>query len=64
MLHAVGQGYLGVKIRKGNKRVSEVLSKIVCDKSTREVLAQRMLLRTLEGGCSVPIAVKTMGTKT
>lgn len=59
MLHAVGQGALGIETRKDDKRTIELLSKIGCDRSTRQALAERQLMRTLEGGCSVPIGVET-----
>lgn len=59
MLHAVGQGALGIETRKGDKRTIELLSRIGCDRSTRQALAERQLMRTLEGGCSVPIGVET-----
>lgn len=59
MLHAVGQGALGIEIRKGDARVAKLLSKIGCERTTLAVLAERSLMRTLEGGCSVPIGVET-----
>lgn len=59
MLHAVGQGALGIETRKGDTRVEELLSRIGCEKSTRQALVERSLMRTLEGGCSVPIGVET-----
>jgi len=59
MLHAVGQGALGIEIRKEDTRTAELLSKIGCDRTTMQVLAERNLMRTLEGGCSVPIGVET-----
>lgn len=58
MLYAVGQGGLGIETRIGDTRVRELLSKIECDRSTREALTERSLMRTLEGGCSVPIGVE------
>lgn len=59
MLHAVGQGALGIEIRKGDTRIQKLLSRIGCEKTTRQALAERSLMRTLEGGCSVPIGVET-----
>lgn len=59
MLHAVGQGALGIETRKGDKRVEELLSRIGCERTMRAALAERSLMRTLEGGCSVPIGVET-----
>ena len=59
MLHAVGQGALGIETRKDDRRVQELLRRIGCNRSTRQALAERSLMRTLEGGCSVPIGVET-----
>jgi hydroxymethylbilane synthase len=62
MLHAVGQGALGIESRKDDQAVAELLSRIGCDRTTRAVLAERQLMRILEGGCSVPIGVETRWT--
>lgn len=59
MLHAVGQGALGIEIRKNDAAMKEILSKVRCERTTRACSAERALLRTLEGGCSVPIGVET-----
>lgn len=59
ILHAVGQGALGLEIRKGDAAVLELLNQLVDRKSTLACLAERALMRTLEGGCSVPIGVET-----
>ncbi|KAK2598236.1 hypothetical protein N8I77_011661 [Diaporthe amygdali] len=59
ILHAVGQGALGLEIRKGDDAVLELLNQLVDQKSTLACLAERALMRTLEGGCSVPIGVET-----
>lgn len=59
MLHAVGQGALGIETRTDDARTAELLSKIGCDRTTKQILAERSLMRTLEGGCSVPIGVET-----
>ena len=59
MLHAVGQGALGIEIRKNDEKTREMLSNIKCERTTRACSAERALLRALEGGCSVPIGVET-----
>ena len=59
MLHAVGQGALGIEIRRDDKVVHEMLSKIGHKETTLAALAERSLLRTLEGGCSAPLGVET-----
>ena len=55
MIPAVGQGALGIEIHKDNKFVDEVLQSIHHEETYSAVLAERALLRTLEGGCQVPI---------
>lgn len=59
MLHAVGQGALAIEIREGDERVIKVLGALSNTPSTLAGLAERSLMRTLEGGCSVPIGVET-----
>lgn len=55
MLPAVGQGALGIEINKDNKFVDEIVQSIHNENTYMAVLAERSLLRTLEGGCQVPI---------
>lgn len=55
ILPAVGQGALGIEINKQNKFVDELLQSIHHDETYKAVLAERALLKTLEGGCQVPI---------
>ncbi|KAF4460369.1 porphobilinogen deaminase [Fusarium albosuccineum] len=57
--HAVGQGALGLEIRKGDKETLDFVNRLGDQKSTLACLAERALMRTLEGGCSVPIGVET-----
>ncbi|VEU19738.1 DEKNAAC100441 [Brettanomyces naardenensis] len=59
MYHAVGQGALGIEILKNDKRLQKVCEKIGCRSSTLKCVAERALLRKLEGGCSVPVGVWT-----
>lgn len=59
MLHAVGQGALGIEIRREDRRMREMLARIGHDETTFAALAERSLLRTLEGGCSAPLGVET-----
>lgn len=59
ILHAVGQGALGLEIRKGDTQTLDLLNQLVDQKSSLACLAERALMRTLEGGCSVPIGVET-----
>jgi len=64
-LPSVGQGALGIEIHKENRMVKELLFPIHHDDTYTAILAERSLLRTLEGGCKVPIgataAVKPNG---
>ncbi|MCL5027769.1 MAG: hydroxymethylbilane synthase [Bacteroidetes bacterium] len=55
ILPAVGQGALGMEINEENNFVEEILNKLHDEATYKAVLAERALLRTLEGGCQVPI---------
>jgi hydroxymethylbilane synthase len=55
ILPAVGQGALGLEIKTTNHFADKIV-KSIHDKNTySEVLAERALLKKLEGGCQVPI---------
>jgi hydroxymethylbilane synthase len=55
VLPAVGQGALGIETRADNKIVNEIVKSIHHENTYTAVLAERALLKTLEGGCQVPI---------
>lgn len=55
ILPAVGQGALGIETRKDSKELNEILASLHHEDTYRAILAERSLLRTLEGGCQVPI---------
>jgi hydroxymethylbilane synthase len=55
-LPAVGQGSLAVEARTGDERVGVLLAPLGHEPSALGVCAERALLRTLQGGCQVPIA--------
>lgn len=59
MLYAVGQGALGIEIRKDDQQVLHMLQNIGHKETTFACLAERSLLRTLEGGCSAPLGVES-----
>lgn len=59
MLYAVGQGALGIEIRADDWVTERLLAKIADKETTLACLAERSLLRTLEGGCSAPLGVET-----
>ncbi|MBS3944322.1 MAG: hydroxymethylbilane synthase [Melioribacter sp.] len=55
ILPAVGQGALGIETRDDNLFAQKVLKKIHHEKTFVAVRAERALLKSLEGGCQVPI---------
>lgn len=55
ILPAVGQGALGIEIRVGDEGVAELVQTLHHYPTAQATLAERALLRTLEGGCQVPI---------
>ena len=59
LLHAVGQGSLGIEIRSDDEKTLELLKPLNHRESRLRCLAERSLMRALEGGCSVPIGVET-----
>lgn len=59
LLHAVGQGSLGIEIRSGDEKTMKLLKPLNHRESRLRCLAERSLMRALEGGCSVPIGVET-----
>jgi hydroxymethylbilane synthase len=57
--HAVGQGALAVEVRAGDSRILELLMPLVHIPTIQAVTAERAFLRILQGGCHVPIGVRT-----
>ncbi len=55
ILPAVGQGALGIETRDSDKDTAGILKPVHDQETLFAVLAERSLLRTLEGGCQVPI---------
>ncbi|KAI5965257.1 HEM3 [Candida pseudojiufengensis] len=55
--YAVGQGALGVEIKKDDFEIKRILKSIEDPVATICCLAERSLMRYLEGGCSVPLGV-------
>ena len=55
MLPAVGQGALGIELRKEDAELLAGLAFLNDDKTTVAVTAERSFLIRLEGGCQVPI---------
>ena len=56
MLPAVGQGALGLQIRKGDTELAGICGKLNHPQTAAEVSAERSYLRALGGGCRLPIA--------
>ena len=55
--YAVGQGALGIEIREDDSETLKIIQPIE-DPLTRWIcIAERSMLRTLQGGCSSPVAV-------
>ncbi|MCF6408678.1 hydroxymethylbilane synthase [Pseudalkalibacillus salsuginis] len=52
---AVGQGSLAIECRESDQELKDWLEKINCPDTFDTVRAERAFLRTLEGGCQVPI---------
>jgi hydroxymethylbilane synthase len=55
IIPAVGQGALGIEIKKDNKFADKVVQSIHHENTSIAVTAERTLLKALEGGCQVPI---------
>lgn len=57
MYYAVGQGALGIEVRRDDHSVLQVLSLLEHKATSLCCWAERSLMRVLEGGCSVPLGV-------
>ena len=55
-LPAAGQGAVGIEFRETDHRVRELLAPLHHDDTATRVLAERAVVRRLDGGCDVPIA--------
>lgn len=55
-LPAIGQGALGIECRSDDPEINELITFFNHPESRTCVIAERALLRRLEGGCQVPIA--------
>lgn len=58
-LHAVGQGALGIECREGDQEILDLLKVLEHTPTKQCTFAERALLRSLEGGCQVPIGVNS-----
>lgn len=55
-LPAAGQGAVGIEFRDDDERVRSLLAPLHHELTARRVLAERAVVRRLDGGCDVPIA--------
>ena len=56
LLPAGGQGAVGIEYRQTDSRVAELLAPLAHEETSRRVIAERTVVRRLDGGCDVPIA--------
>jgi hydroxymethylbilane synthase len=55
-LPAVGQGAIGIEVRKDNTRVCEILARIDHVETSTAIACERSFLAALDGSCTTPIA--------
>ncbi len=56
MIPAVAQGFLGIEARLDDEKTKEIVSVLNHSESEIRARAERAFLKTLEGGCQVPLA--------
>ena len=56
LLPAGGLGAVGIEYRETDSRVAELLAPLAHEETSRRVIAERTVVRRLDGGCDVPIA--------
>ncbi len=61
---AVSQGALGLETRAGDRHINSFLEKINHRPTWTSIIAERAFMRTLEGGCLVPVGCFTVLDKT
>jgi len=59
MIPAVAQGAIGIEIRENDERILSLLQKVNHPETALATSAERVFLRTLEGGCQVPVGAYT-----
>ncbi|WP_366921950.1 hydroxymethylbilane synthase [Metallumcola ferriviriculae] len=55
ILPAVGQGSIGIELRRNDVELKQIVVAINHRQSQLAILAERAMLRKLEGGCQIPI---------
>lgn len=61
---AVSQGAIAMEIRQGDMTILDLLTTITHQPTLQAVVAERAFLRSLEGGCQVPVGCFTQITDT
>jgi hydroxymethylbilane synthase len=56
MLPAIGQGALGIQIRQKNTALAETVAQLEDPETSAACTAERAFLRSMGGGCQLPIA--------
>ena len=56
LLPAGGQGAVGIEYRETDSRIADLLAPLAHEETSRRVIAERTVVRRLDGGCDVPIA--------
>ena len=56
-LYAIGQGALGIECRERDTAIRQLLAPLTDFETLLRCVCERSFLKTLEGGCSAPVAV-------
>ncbi|CAL8098302.1 unnamed protein product [Calicophoron daubneyi] len=62
-MHAVGQGALACECRQDDTAILSILSSLHSESVALSTIAERSLMRRLDGGCSTPIGVRCVLTE-
>lgn len=54
-LPAIGQGALAIECREDDQELLDLFEKFTCKQTEKAVIAERVFLNKMEGGCQVPI---------
>ncbi len=63
LLPAVGQAALGIQTRKNDKEARQIVRFLNHPDTEKKVRAERSFLKTLEGGCRVPVGIHSKLSK-
>lgn len=62
LLPAVGQGVIAIQIRNNDPEIQKLVEVINHKETWTAILAERAFMRTLQGGCQVPVGCYTTAT--